>query len=250
MRAPRHPQSCALTEAAMDDLADKLGMDPLEFRLKNLNPGDFHTPIYEAELKMGAELIGWREKSKPAGRPAPARSAMGWVWPCTSGAAGVPRTRRCRARLTPMARSSLQRNPGYRHRRTHHPGDHRGGSARSEADRHFLEHRHLGLSARAGVGRFNDDTVDGPALLRRGPQGRDALFVKIATAVKAQPADLSLKDGQLWVSGEPVMSWKDACRKLGTATISEIGSYQPASRALASAAVSSPKSPLTSRRAW
>ena len=28
MRAPRHPQSCALTEAAMDDLADKLGMDP------------------------------------------------------------------------------------------------------------------------------------------------------------------------------------------------------------------------------
>ena len=36
MRAPGHPQSCALTEAAMDDLADKLGMDPLEFRLKNL----------------------------------------------------------------------------------------------------------------------------------------------------------------------------------------------------------------------
>ena len=68
MRAPRHPQSCALTEAAMDDLADKLGMDPLEFRLKNLNPGDFHTPIYEAELKMGAELIGWHEKRKPRGQ--------------------------------------------------------------------------------------------------------------------------------------------------------------------------------------
>ena len=39
-----HPQSCALTEAAMDDLADKLGMDPVEFRLKNLNPTDFRTP--------------------------------------------------------------------------------------------------------------------------------------------------------------------------------------------------------------
>ena len=57
-------------------------------------------------------------------------------------------------------------------------------------------------------------------------KARDALFAKIAPAVKAQPADLSLKDSQLWVSGEPVMSWKDACRKLGTATISETGSYQ------------------------
>ena len=79
MRAPRHPQSCALTEAAMDDLADKLGMDPLEFRLKNLNPGDFHTPIYEAELEMGAELIGWREKRKPRGQTGtgPIRHGLG-----------------------------------------------------------------------------------------------------------------------------------------------------------------------------
>ena len=34
--APGHPQGCAIMEAAMDDLADKLGIDPLEFRLKNL----------------------------------------------------------------------------------------------------------------------------------------------------------------------------------------------------------------------
>ncbi len=68
MRAPRHPQSCILTEAAMDDLADKLGMDPIEFRLKNLAPGDFHTPIYEAELTMGAELISWKDKRKPRGK--------------------------------------------------------------------------------------------------------------------------------------------------------------------------------------
>src|SRR5262249_2783133 len=68
LRAPRHPQSCLLTEAAMDDLAEKLGMDPLEFRLKNLPPGDFHTPIYEAEIAMGAELIDWRNKRRPRGQ--------------------------------------------------------------------------------------------------------------------------------------------------------------------------------------
>ena len=63
----------------MDDLADKLGMDPLEFRLKNLNPTDFRTPIYQAELKMGAELIGWSEKRKPRGRngAGPIKHGMG-----------------------------------------------------------------------------------------------------------------------------------------------------------------------------
>ena len=63
----------------MDDMADKLGIDPLEFRLKNLSPTDFHTPIYEAELKMGAELIGWREKRKPRGQsgPGPIKRGVG-----------------------------------------------------------------------------------------------------------------------------------------------------------------------------
>ena len=44
MRAPGHPQGCAIMEAAMDDLADKLGIDPLEFRLKNLAAGRLQDP--------------------------------------------------------------------------------------------------------------------------------------------------------------------------------------------------------------
>ena len=82
-------------------------------------------------------------------------------------------------------------------------------------------------------------------------KARDALFKKIAPAVKAEPDDLSLKDGQLWVEGEPMMAWKDACRKLGMASISETGSFRGrACRASASAAASSPRSPSTSRPAW
>src|SRR5512135_1197283 len=79
MRAPGHPQGCAVMEAAMDDLADKLGIDPLGFRLKNLAPGDFRTPIYEGEVKQGAELIGWREKRKPRGQNGggPVRHGLG-----------------------------------------------------------------------------------------------------------------------------------------------------------------------------
>ncbi len=35
-RAPNHPQGCLITMCAIDDLAAKLGMDPLDLMLKNL----------------------------------------------------------------------------------------------------------------------------------------------------------------------------------------------------------------------
>ncbi len=40
MRAPGHPQNCVLTEFAVDDLAAKLGIDPLVIRRKNLPPNN------------------------------------------------------------------------------------------------------------------------------------------------------------------------------------------------------------------
>ena len=59
-----------------------------------------------------------------------------------------------------------------------------------------------------------------------------------------------LKNGQLCVEGEPIMGWKEACRKLGMASISETGSAAEGSPASESAAASSPRSPSTSRPAW
>ena len=228
MRAPRHPQSCALTEAAMDDMADKLGMDPLEFRLKNLPPfADFHTAIYEAEVKIGAELIGWREKRKPRGqtgtgtiRPGLGMALHQWGGggtqdkkvSCTINADGSVELRSATQDLGTGARTILA----------------------------IIAAEVLGLKptdifSNIGTSGFPPGQASGgstttpsmaPPAYDAAIKARDALFQKIATAVKAAPADLSLKDSQLWVSGEPVMSWKDACRKLGTATISETGSYQ------------------------
>lgn len=57
-------------------------------------------------------------------------------------------------------------------------------------------------------------------------KARDALFKRIAASFdKAKPEDLSLKQGQLWVSGEPVGTWKDACRKLGVTSVTETGNF-------------------------
>jgi xanthine dehydrogenase YagR molybdenum-binding subunit len=216
-----------LTEAAMDDLADKLGMDPVEFRLKNLSPTDFHTPIYEAEVKMGAELIGWKEKRKPRGQTGTGsiRHGLGVAlhqWggggtrdkkvSCTINADGSVELRSATQDLGTGARTILAivaaEVLGLK------PTD------------IFSNIGHSGFPPGQASGGSTTTPSMAPPAYDAALKARDAFFQKIAGAIKAAPADLSLKDNQLWVSGEPVMSWKDACRKLGTATISETGSYQ------------------------
>jgi xanthine dehydrogenase YagR molybdenum-binding subunit len=75
MRAPGHPQNCVLTDCPVDDLAAKLGLDPLQVRLKNLPPklpqalsNDPHaTKVYGEELKIAAGLAAWDKKWHPPG---------------------------------------------------------------------------------------------------------------------------------------------------------------------------------------
>src|SRR5262245_35911783 len=70
MRAPGHPQNCVLTEFAVDDLAAKLGIDPLVIRRKNLPPNNTKTKdtiswaarrnsVYNEQLDIATQLAGW-----------------------------------------------------------------------------------------------------------------------------------------------------------------------------------------------
>ena len=61
-RAPGNPPASFGMESAMDDLALKLGMDPLELRLKNDS-----NKIRQHEYRLGAKKIGWKEKYRPPG---------------------------------------------------------------------------------------------------------------------------------------------------------------------------------------
>ena len=62
-RAPNHPQACAITQTAYDDLAAKMGADSLDIFLRNLQNID--TPskasIYAEQIRIAADLIGWRQ---------------------------------------------------------------------------------------------------------------------------------------------------------------------------------------------
>lgn len=58
MRAPGSVEAAFGLESAMDELAEKLGMDPLELRRKN-----DESEIRQAEYAIGAEAIGWTKRA-------------------------------------------------------------------------------------------------------------------------------------------------------------------------------------------
>ncbi len=71
-RAPGHVQGTFALESIMDDVAAKLNMDPLEFRLKNYTEIDqtSNLPYTSKRLREayenGAEAIGWANRRKAA----------------------------------------------------------------------------------------------------------------------------------------------------------------------------------------
>lgn len=237
MRAPGHPQGCALMEAAIDDLADKLGMDPLELRLKNLAAGDFRTPIYEAEVKIGADLIGWRQKRKPRGQngAGPIRHGLGMALHQWGG--GGTGDKKVLCTISPDGTVELKTAT-----------QDLGTGIRTVLA--IIAAEVLGLQPTDIISNIGNSTFPpgqpsggstttpsmAPPCLDGVTKARDAMFKKIAPTLQASADDLSLKNGQLHVKGEPVMGWKDACRKLGMASISETGSA-PAEGGLASVGV-------------
>jgi CO/xanthine dehydrogenase Mo-binding subunit len=93
-RAPSGPQSNFAVESQMDIIADALGLDPLEFRLKNIvREGDegptgqvLNAVGLEECLRKAAAAIAWNDR-----RPTRWRGkglACGW-WTTTGGSSGV-----------------------------------------------------------------------------------------------------------------------------------------------------------------
>ncbi len=62
LRAPGHSQGAFGIECAVDDLAEKLGLDPLEVRKKNEA-----SPVRLVQYDIGAKEIGWARRNKKAG---------------------------------------------------------------------------------------------------------------------------------------------------------------------------------------
>jgi xanthine dehydrogenase YagR molybdenum-binding subunit len=86
MRAPGHPQGCFVTEMLMDELADRVRMDPVEFRLRNLPP-QAPNAMWREYFRIGAQRFGW-DRRHPTGDPSEGSSAA-WAARPTAGAAAA-----------------------------------------------------------------------------------------------------------------------------------------------------------------
>jgi xanthine dehydrogenase YagR molybdenum-binding subunit len=92
MRAPGHPQASFAMESLLDELADKLGMDPVAFRKKNMRD-----PIYHRQLDRGAREINWEKRNRKAGGGAgPIKRGMG----CGAGTWGGGGNDQCKVDVT------------------------------------------------------------------------------------------------------------------------------------------------------
>jgi len=56
-RAPNHPQACLITMSALDDLAAKLNINPLELYRKNIALAKPREKIYLEEFQVADELM-------------------------------------------------------------------------------------------------------------------------------------------------------------------------------------------------
>jgi xanthine dehydrogenase YagR molybdenum-binding subunit len=77
MRAPGHPQGSFNTEIMMDELADKVNMDPVEFRIKNLPP-EAPNAMWGSYLREGAAEFGWSRRHPTGDKTSsPLKTGMG-----------------------------------------------------------------------------------------------------------------------------------------------------------------------------
>ena len=92
MRAPGHPQASFAMESLLDELANKIGMDPVEFRKKNMPDVAYHR-----QLERGAREINWAKRNPtPGGGPGPLKRGMG----CAAGTWGGGGNDQCKVDVT------------------------------------------------------------------------------------------------------------------------------------------------------
>src|SRR5438876_139617 len=226
-RAPNHPQACLVTMGALDDLAAKLNMDPIEFFSKNadLAPNAEFAKTYREELQKAAELAEWKSHWHPRGDKTSGHVKRGLgVSLHTWG--GDPHRSTCDVIIKPDG--SVEVKLGSQDLGT--------GTRTVIA---IVAAETFGLPVEAVKVTLGDSRYpfDGPsggsttvggvsASTRRGSvDALEKLFAAVAPSLGAQPDQLEAVDGHIRVKGgtSKSLTWKQACAKLGVNAVQAQG---------------------------
>jgi xanthine dehydrogenase YagR molybdenum-binding subunit len=227
MRAPGHPQGSFITEVLMEELADLVKMDPVEFRIKNLPP-EAPNAMWGAYLRRGATEFGW-DKRHPTGdkTPGPIKTGMG-VAINTWGGGG--RDGRAHVEISSdgivVVRSGTQDlGTGTRTLVAVVAADTFG--IPTSAIRPEIGDTVYPTSG--GSGGSTTAAGISPAIRIATVNALDALKERVAPALGVDAASLVAVNGRIQVKDNPSkgMSWAEACKQIGPQPIAADGSWQP-----------------------
>lgn len=217
-RAPNHPQASFLTCAAIDDLAAKMGRDPLDVFLANADL-TARPEAYTRQLEKAAKLIDWKANWKGRGKDRKGHMAYGLgIGVNTWGGAG--HDSRTTARIHPDGTVEVEcgtqdLGTGTRTIMTQVAADTLG----LPMDAIMLK---IGRNAYPPSGASGGSTTVGGVSSSARIALTDALnqlFEQVSASLDNTPAaNLEAKNGRIQVKGNPSkgMSWRDACRKLAS----------------------------------
>ncbi len=226
MRAPGHPQGAFGMDSLMDELAEKLGMNPLEFR--RINDTGETSKVRQAEYTLGAQEIGWHRRNKVpgAGKSVKKRGiGMGsGLW----GGGGHAGTQ---ARVTIHADGTVEAVTGTQDIGT----GIRTVIAIIVAEELGLQPQDIsvkigdsgpGLPSGGSGGSTTTPSV-APVVKTAATAAKQKLFERIAPLLGTQPEDLRAVDGTIYAASDRTksLSWKGAAGHLGMETIAGNGAW-------------------------
>lgn len=226
-RAPNHPQASFLTCSALDDLAAKLKVDPLEFFNKNIQY-TVRPDVYKSQLAKAAELIEWKKNFVPRWeQKGNIRRSLG-IGINQWGGAGHAAT--ARTIINPDGSAVVEIG-----------SQDLGVGTRTIIGQVAAES--WGLPYEAVTVRIGDNkypvagnsggstTVGGvsSAVRKSAVNSLEKLYEAVAPSLNVPAGQLEAIDGRIRVKGNPDkgMSWQQACQKLGTTSITETGANDP-----------------------
>ena len=221
MRAPGHPQASFAVESLMDELAYKLGLDPVEFRKKNLKD-----PVYHRQLDHGAREIGWGRRNRtPGGGPGPLKRGMG----CGVGTWGGGGGPQCKVDVTVARDGSVAVAVGTQDL---------GTGTRTYTRAIVAEEFGLQMSQvaeRIGDSRLGAANSSGgsttaaslaPAVKDAAVKARLAFAEKVAPLLGgAKPEEVTFSAGAVSGGGRS-LAWRQACAALPPAGVKGHGEWQ------------------------
>ena len=222
MRAPGFPQASFAIESLMDELAEKVGIDPVEFRKKNADAKESHG----RQLDKGAETIGWKDRNpKAGGNPGVVKRGYG----CGIGAWGGGGGPKCVVTVTVGRDGSVGVACG-----TQDLGTGTRTYFRAIVAEEFGL-KYADVKERIGNTEFGDANASGgsttaaslaPATKDAAYNARRKIAAVVAPLLGAKADEVLFADGQIAGNGKSV-SWQQACAALPAAGLSVRGEWKP-----------------------